>query len=142
MGKVAAALDVVIVLVFVAIGRTAHADGLTFAGLASTAWPFLAGLAIGWLTLAIGRREAMAVSSGLVVWISTVVLGMVFRVVSGQGTAVAFVFVALGFLGLTMLGWRALVVGFRHWRSTRPTPDVRTGSKSSPHEGAQSPSTG
>jgi hypothetical protein len=126
MGKVAVALDSVIVLVFVAIGRTAHADGVTIAGLASTAWPFLAGMAGGWLALARGRRDGMALSSGLVVWISTVVLGMVFRVVSGQGTAVAFVFVALGFLGLTMVGWRAVVVGTRRWRSTSPTPDVRT----------------
>jgi hypothetical protein len=125
MGKVAVALDIAIVLVFVAIGRTAHADGVTIAGLASTAWPFLAGLGVGWLALARGRRDGMALSSGLVVWISTVVLGMVFRVVSGQGTAVAFVFVALGFLGLTMVGWRAVVVGARRWRSTSPTPEVR-----------------
>ncbi len=125
MGKVAVALDIVIVLVFVAIGRTAHADGVTIAGLASTAWPFLAGLAVGWRAVARGRRDSMALSSGLVVWISTVVLGMVFRVVSGQGTAVAFVFVALGFLGLTMVGWRAVVVGARRWRSTSPTSDVR-----------------
>jgi DUF3054 family protein len=125
MGKVAVALDIVTVLVFVAIGRTAHADGVTIAGLASTAWPFLAGLALGWLALTRGRRDGTALSSGLVVWISTVVLGMVFRVVSGQGTAVAFVFVALGFLGLTMLGWRAVVVGARRWRSPSPTPDVR-----------------
>jgi hypothetical protein len=126
MGKVAVAVDSVIVLVFVAIGRTAHADGVTIAGLASTAWPFLAGMAGGWLALARGRRDGMALSSGLMVWISTVVLGMVFRVVSGQGTAVAFVCVALGFLGLTMVGWRAVVVGTRRWRSTSPTPDVRT----------------
>ncbi|HEX4220544.1 MAG TPA: DUF3054 domain-containing protein [Acidimicrobiales bacterium] len=127
MGKVAVALDTVIVLVFVAIGRTAHAHGVTTAGLASTAWPFLAALALGWLAVAMGRRDGTAWSGGLVVWISTVVLGMVFRVVSGQGTAVAFVFVALGFLGVTMLGWRALVVGIRHWRSAGATPDGRTG---------------
>jgi hypothetical protein len=39
-----------------------------------------------------------------------VVLGMVLRVVSGQGTAVAFIGVALAFLGLFLLGWR-LVAG-------------------------------
>jgi Protein of unknown function (DUF3054) len=37
-----------------------------------------------------------------------VVLGMVFRVVSGPGTAPAFVGVALAFLGLFLLGWRLL----------------------------------
>jgi hypothetical protein len=41
--------------------------------------------------------------------IATVGIGMVLRVISGQGTAVAFVFVALGFLGAAMLGWRSLV---------------------------------
>jgi hypothetical protein len=34
----------------------------------------------------------------------------VFRVVSGQGTAAAFIGVALAFLGLFLLGWR-LVAG-------------------------------
>ena len=116
MGKVSVALDLVMVLVFVAIGRTAHAHGLTVAGLASTAWPFLAALAAGWLTLAVGRRDGTSLSSGLVVWISTVALGMAFQVVAGQGTAVAFVFVALGFLGLTMLGWRVVVLGIRRCR--------------------------
>jgi hypothetical protein len=31
---------------------------------------------------------------------------MTFRVISGQGTAVAFIGVALAFLGLFLLGWR------------------------------------
>ncbi|WP_375539031.1 DUF3054 family protein [Actinomadura sp. J1-007] len=33
------------------------------------------------------------------------------RIVSGQGTAFAFVLVSLAFLGVTLLGWR--VVGSR-----------------------------
>jgi hypothetical protein len=37
-----------------------------------------------------------------------VALGMTFRVISGQGTAVAFIVVALAFLGLFLLGWRIL----------------------------------
>jgi hypothetical protein len=37
---------------------------------------------------------------------------MVLRAVSGQGTAVAFVFVALAFLGLFMLGWRVVAARF------------------------------
>ncbi|HXA33916.1 MAG TPA: DUF3054 domain-containing protein [Acidimicrobiales bacterium] len=111
MNRVSAVLDLVMVLVFVAIGRTAHAHGLTAAGLASTAWPFLAALAVGWLTLVVGRRDSTTLPSGVVVWISTVALGMALRVVAGQGTAVAFVFVAVGFLGLTMLGWRVVALG-------------------------------
>ena len=34
---------------------------------------------------------------------------MVLRVVAGQGTAVAFIVVALAFLGLFLLGWRLAV---------------------------------
>jgi hypothetical protein len=45
------------------------------------------------------------------VWLACVVLGMVLRVVSGQGTAVPFVGVALAFLGAAMLGWRVLARG-------------------------------
>jgi len=50
-------------------------------------------------------------------WLGTVALGMVLRVVSGQGTAVTFIIVALVFLGLTQLGWRALA-GLRLRRAT------------------------
>jgi hypothetical protein len=36
-------------------------------------------------------------------------LGMALRVAAGQGTAAAFVLVALAFLGLFLLGWRLVV---------------------------------
>jgi len=46
------------------------------------------------------------VPSGVAAWLGAVGLGMALRVVAGQGTAVAFIFVALAFLGLFLLGWR------------------------------------
>lgn len=116
MPKARLLLDLVAVLLFVGIGRAAHTRGVTFAGLASTAWPFLSGLAAGWLVLAAWRRDGASFSGGLVLWISTVTLGMVLRTVSHQGIATAFVLVAAGFLGATMLGWRVLGTGFRRWR--------------------------
>ena len=97
---------------FVAIGRASHAEGETLAGLARTAWPFLAGLAVGWLVTRAWRRPASVLGVGAGVWLSTVVLGMVLRAVSGQGAAVAFIFVALAFLGLFMLGWRVVAGSF------------------------------
>jgi FtsH-binding integral membrane protein len=105
-GSVAA--DVGAVLLFVIIGRHVHDHGVNLAGIASTSWPFLAGLAAGWLMVA-GRRAPTAPITGVVAWLSCVALGMVLRVVSGQGIAAAFVVVALGFLGAALLGWRALV---------------------------------
>jgi hypothetical protein len=117
--------DICCVLAFVIIGRASHVQGESLAGIASTSWPFLAGLAIGWLaTLAWSRdrtrpgtvatrpgarwRPAALAPAGLIAWLATVALGMTFRVVSGQGTALAFIGVALAFLGLFLLGWRLL----------------------------------
>jgi DUF3054 family protein len=113
-------LDLVCVLVFVAIGRTVHDHGLKLAGIASTAWPFLSGLAVGWAVVVATRRGATSFAGGTLVCISTVAVGMVFRVVSGQGTAFAFVLVALGFLGLGMVGWRVVAAGFRRMRASHP----------------------
>jgi hypothetical protein len=111
--RLAVAIDVFCVLVFVIIGRASHTTGESLAGIASTAWPFLAGLAGGWLVTAglagrAWRQPSRLWPAGVGAWLGTVVLGMVFRVVSGQGTAPAFVGVALAFLGLFMLGWRLL----------------------------------
>jgi FtsH-binding integral membrane protein len=105
---VAALLDVCCVLVFVIIGRASHHDGESIGGIASTSWPFLAGLAAGWLVARAWRRPAALRPAGVAAWLGTVALGMVLRVVSGQGTAVAFIIVALAFLGLFLLGWRLL----------------------------------
>jgi Protein of unknown function (DUF3054) len=118
----AVALDVGCVLVFVIIGRASHTKGESLAGIASTAWPFLAGLGVGWLA-ARGWRRPLAISpEGLAIWLCTVALGMILRVVSGQGTAVAFIAVALVFLALFLLGWRLLA---RLVPLTRLTPLTR-----------------
>jgi hypothetical protein len=104
----AVVLDVCCVVAFVTIGRASHHDGETIGGLASTAWPFLAGLAVGLLVTRAWRRPAAIVPAGLGVWLGAVAVGMLLRVAAGQGTAVAFIGVALAFLGLFLLGWRAV----------------------------------
>jgi FtsH-binding integral membrane protein len=105
----AAVLDLCCVVVFVVIGRASHDEAYSAAGLVSTAWPFLAGLAIGWALTRAWRRPAAVIPTGVGVWLSAVVAGMVLRALSGQGTAAAFVVVTLIFLGVTTLGWRAAV---------------------------------
>jgi hypothetical protein len=102
--------DVAAVLAFVVIGRASHHDGETLAGLAGTAWPFLAGLAAGELAARSWRRPAALVPTGLIVWLVTVGLGQLLRGVSGQGTEPAFIAVSAAFLGLFLLGWRAAVL--------------------------------
>lgn len=104
-------LDVVLVFVFAAIGRATH-DGDVLgpfgSGLATTAWPFVAALLIGWLVTRAWRRPSAVVRTGLPVWAITVALGMVLRGLSGQGIAVAFVIVATLTLALLLLGWRGI----------------------------------
>jgi hypothetical protein len=102
----AALLDVGCVLAFVIIGRASHTKGESLAGIASTAWPFLTGLAAGWIATRAWRNPLTLVPAGLGAWLGTVAVGMILRVVSGQGTAFAFICVALAFLGLFLLGWR------------------------------------
>lgn len=102
-------LDVVLVVVFAAIGRRSHAEGLDLAGIARTAAPFLAGTAVGWviavLALPAGPRT---LTFGAVVVASAVIVGMLLRVLTGAGTAFSFVVVATVSLSVLLLGWRLI----------------------------------
>ena len=94
---------------FVGIGRSVHSKGVSLDGVASTAWPFLVGLLAGW-SAAFGLGRPLRWREGVATAVICVAIGMTLRVLVGQGTAVPFVAVALGFLGATMVGWR-LVLG-------------------------------
>jgi hypothetical protein len=99
--------DVVCVVVFCTIGRRSHAEGLTVAGIAQTAWPFLAGTAVGWLLIGGWRRPFTVIPTGVVVWLCTVVVGMVLRKVTSAGVSTSFVVVASLSTAVLLLGWRA-----------------------------------
>ncbi|MDP9166623.1 MAG: DUF3054 domain-containing protein [Actinomycetota bacterium] len=98
--------DVVGVLVFCAIGRRSHAEGITVAGVLETAWPFLAGTAAGWLAARAWQRPTALAPTGIVIWLSTVVVGMLLRKIASQGTALSFVVVASLVTAILLLGWR------------------------------------
>lgn len=107
----ALALDVVLVVIFAAIGRATHDGdvlGPAGTGLAVTAWPFVVALLVGWLLARAWRRPTDVVRTGLPVWAVTIVLGMLLRALSGQGVAVAFVIVAMVTVALLLLGWRGV----------------------------------
>lgn len=97
------AIDLLLVAVFAVIGRLSHYGSLTPGGWWETAWPFLAGTLLARLALRLLHRHGGAVASGLVVWLGTLVVGMLLRQVSGQGTAPAFVIVATLTLGLLLV---------------------------------------
>ena len=102
-------VDVLGVLVFCAVGRRSHDEGLSITGVATTAWPFLTGTVIGWLASRGWRRPTVVVPTGVVVWLCTVVVGMVLRKASSAGVAASFVVVAASVTAVLLLGWRAAV---------------------------------
>jgi hypothetical protein len=104
------ATDVVAVLVFCAVGRRSHAEGLSITGVASTAWPFLTGTVVGWLASRGWRRPTAVVPTGVAVWVCTVVVGMLLRKASSAGVAASFVVVASSVTAALLLGWRVGIV--------------------------------
>lgn len=105
----ALAADLLCVVVFCTIGRRSHAEGLTIAGIAETAWPFLAGTGVGWLLARGWQRPASLAPTGLIVWVATVVVGMLLRKLTSQGTATSFIVVASITTAVLLLGWRGVI---------------------------------
>lgn len=116
-GWLAAVIDVVLIVVFALIGRSSHGEADTALGLWTTAYPFLAGWAIGYVTSGAWARPLRFWPTGIVVWILTVFIGMAIRVATGQGDVdgdplpISFVIVATIVLGVFLLGWRGIARG-------------------------------
>lgn len=115
----ALALDVALVVLFAATGRASHDEQAFGVGFWQTAWPFLVGLAVGWLLTRGWRAPLAPVRTGLGVWAAALAGGMLLRIVSGQGTALPFVVVAALTLFALLVGWRAVVRGIRSRRVVR-----------------------
>jgi Protein of unknown function (DUF3054) len=103
-------VDVLFVLLFAFLGRVSHVEGVTLAGVLETAWPFLAGLVLGWVVVrAVRHRWPAEVLDAVPVWLLTTALGLLLRVLSGTGGApLSFVAVATVVLAAFLLGWRSL----------------------------------
>ncbi|MFW0775278.1 DUF3054 domain-containing protein [Paenarthrobacter nitroguajacolicus] len=104
----AAITDLLLILVFAAIGRDAHSRGDIISGAFATAWPFLAGAAIAWGLTRAWRAPLVVWPSGVCIWIGTVLVGMILRAVTGQTVVLPFVLVALISLGALLLAYRTL----------------------------------
>ncbi len=105
-------IDVLAILVFVAIGRHTHDHGLSVPGLVSTMWPFVVGLIVAWSVMFVRHQSGASLRDGAVIAVITVTVGMAVRVWAGQGTALAFIVVALVFLVAFMDGWRLVIRRF------------------------------
>lgn len=103
-------LDVAAVLVFAAVGRASHAEASDPVGVARTAGPFLLAALMAWVFLVMKRPTESVWRQGLVVWGTTLVGGMLFRVMLGEGVQPAFVAVAAAALAAGQFGWRAVAL--------------------------------
>ena len=115
-------VDLACVLVFAAIGRASHGEDVGPAGLVTTAWPFAAGWLVGWVLVLLvraARVRPLGLVAGVLVWLPTVVVGMVLRAATGAGVETSFVVVATVVLGVFLLGWRGVTTLVR--RSRRGT---------------------
>ena len=119
-GWLAAVVDVLLIVLFALVGRSSHGESGSALGLWTTAYPFLAGWAIAYVTSGAWARPLRSWPTGVVVWVLTVFVGMAIRVATGQGDVdgnplpLSFVLVATIVLGVFLLGWRGvarLVVG-------------------------------
>ncbi|RAV18241.1 DUF3054 domain-containing protein [Mycolicibacterium sp. GF69] len=105
----ALATDVVCLIVFATVGRRSHAEGLSLAGIAETAWPFVTGAVVGW-ALSLGwRRPYSLIPTGVAVWVCTIVVGMLLRKLTSAGIAPSFIVVASISTAILLLGWRAAI---------------------------------
>jgi uncharacterized membrane protein YbjE (DUF340 family) len=112
-----AATDVASILLFVVLGRRTHDEGgSVVVEAAKVAAPFLIGLALGWLAARAWKAPTAPYTTGIVVWLVTVVAGMVLRrLVFDGGTALPFIIVASLFTLALLVGWRVI----HEWWETR-----------------------
>lgn len=106
----AVAFDIIALVVFAVIARWSHPP-FTLLGLLDAFWPWAVGALAGWCMLALadkpGRLGIWA--QGGVVWLSTVIVGMLaWAAANGRFPAVSFVIVAAVMSALFLFGWRAI----------------------------------
>ena len=107
----AAAIDVGAIVVFAAIGRARHDEGVlgdAGLGLLATVWPFVVGAALGWIIVRGWKRPCAWNPTGVVVWACTLGGGMALRLATGQGTHWSFVVTAALVLAVFLVGWRVV----------------------------------
>ncbi|WP_127130550.1 DUF3054 domain-containing protein [Georgenia sp. SYP-B2076] len=98
-------IDLVCVLVFAIVGLTMHGSPLS--ELLDTAWPFLVGLAVAWMT-PVRSVPLILWPSGVVIWAGTVIVGLALRALTGGGVSGAFPLVTALVLAVLLIGWRVV----------------------------------
>ncbi len=112
--RVAVLLDAVALVAFVAIGRTNHHLHGSGGWFLTVLWPFV----VGWFAAALATGLYAARSAPWRRAVGTCLVGVALALVlraavTGRSTPVVFGLVALAFISLATLGWRAVARGVR-----------------------------
>ncbi|MEV4901433.1 DUF3054 domain-containing protein [Citricoccus sp. NPDC055426] len=116
------AADILLIVLFAALGRRTHESGMDLGGLLLTALPFLVAWAAATALTRPRYTWGRVWPAGVVVWLVTVVGGLGLRVALGDTAAPSFQLVTAGVLGAFLLGRRAitsLILRRRRGRAAR-----------------------
>ncbi len=97
------AVDVAAIVLFAVSGRSTHEHGLSAAGIAATAAPFVVACIAAWVGLRAWRTPRRLWPTGVGIWITTAAGGLLLRFLTGGGVALSFQLVTLTVLGLLLL---------------------------------------
>jgi len=115
-------LDVLVVLVFVVVGREDHGFVSDPGDYLRVASPFLVGLGLSTVAMRAWRKP-LDWRTGIALALGTLLLGMlVRRFVFDAGTARAFIIVSAAFFVAGMVGWRLIAAGVAKVLSVRRAP--------------------
>lgn len=100
--------DLLVVLLFVAIGFVQHGTPLTMQNLILVGWHFALGVLLGHLAIRAWRAPFRIWPHGVFVWAITLATAMALRTLFSAGTELSFVIVTAVVTAVGMLGWRAI----------------------------------
>ncbi len=101
----ALALDLVLILLFAALGRREHAESDALGETVRVALPFLVGWVVGAFATRLHRRPLHPAAAARA-WAVALPMGFVLRSAFGRGLELSFMIVALGVLAALLLSWR------------------------------------
>lgn len=103
------AVDIVLIVLFAALGRRSHELGLDVTGILFTAAPFLIAWGVGAIITRAWKTWRNLWPSGVIIWIITVAGGLGLRVtIFDETAAISFQMVTATVLGFFLLGRRCI----------------------------------
>lgn len=128
------AIDIIAVSAFAVSGRSTRGVGLD--GFLAEAAPFYAGVVVGWLVMRAWRRPIAIMWTGVGLWVSTFVVGVSLRSLTGGSVDSAFVVVTFIALIAFLVGWRGIAwildALFGKVPDDRPEPPANTSREETP----------